>query len=115
MNNPYKEKKSTRKKKEGAGGDARLLRGANSITNKGKFPELDLFPNIRGEYKPFEFANYPMVTVYDKHGEASIPDGKKDKAGPSETVQKPRNHVFRMRIPADCDWSGREHKDVESI
>lgn len=86
--NPYRKKAETKKKKgkkaadEDGGG--RLLRGAkkgdNPLDNGGKLVMTD-----KKEYKVFEFGNYPLLDT-----------------------GKPRGGQFRLFLPCDADWTGKE-------
>ena len=42
-------------------------------------------------YKVFEFANYPVTSDF-----------------------KPRNGVYRMSLPCDADWSGKEDPEMKA-
>jgi len=51
---------------------------------------MPLVANDKGEFKPFEFGNYPLLS-----------NGK------------PKNGVFRLKLPSEADWTPRPKKKVE--
>lgn len=73
-------------KRKGAD-EGRMMRGADH--SKSKMEGLELKHNEKKEYKVFEFGNYPLIEVE-----------------PSNF--KPKNGVFRMMLPADADWTGKD-------
>lgn len=51
--------------------------------------------NEKGEYKVFEYGNFPLLFI----------DGQ----------LRPRNYQFRLKLPPDYDWTGREDKSIETM
>jgi hypothetical protein len=98
MHNPYKaakEDKVKRKKKGGDGGDGRLMKGATGSSNK-EYQHY-LAPNENQEYKLYEVGNFPLR----KRGTAA-------KQGEDENEDIPKNGQYRLKMPADADWTARE-------
>jgi len=87
--NPYRKAKETGKKKkakkdDGEGGARRLRDGKGGKDGAGGgFAQLE--PNYKQEYKVYEFGNYPQLS-----------DGK------------PRGGQFRLMLPCDADWTGKD-------
>ena len=91
--NPYKEKKELKKKGKKGANEGRMMRGADH--SKSKLEGLELKMNEKKEYKVYEFGNYPLIEVEPNN-------------------YKPKNGIFRMMLPADADWTGKDlNQDVE--
>ena len=86
--NPYKEKKELKKKGKRKGTDeGRMMRGADH--SKSKLEGLELKHNEKLEYKVYEYGNYPMIEI-------------------EPNTYRPKNGVFRMMLPSDADWTGKD-------
>lgn len=76
-----------------------MMRGADKkgVPEYGDF----LVPNDKQEYKIFEYGNFPYIEM---------------KIAKDEDAQKrPKNGIFRLKLPCDADWTNREDKSYEAM
>ena len=76
MVSPFKREKETKKKKKKDGPKGGKDKAADSKKNQDVLKK-----NKKGEYKVFEFGNYPLTNE-----------------------SKPKNGIWRMMLPCDADW-----------
>lgn len=82
--NPYKEKKKEKKKKKKGEQD----RGPQNLM---------LEPNDEGNYRVYEMGNYPLVAQSNKQAQEG-----------AEKELRPKNFAWRLKLPADAEWSPRD-------
>ena len=93
LHNKYRKKAETKKKKgkkaaDDDGGNNRLLKkgkGDNPLDNGGKLVKTD-----QANYKVYEFGNFPLLDT-----------------------GKPRGGQYRMFLPCDADWEGKDDEVVK--
>ena len=81
MENPHKDKKEAK-----AGKKKKFDRNSEN---------LQLLRNPLGQHKVSEFGNYPLVSW----------------GGDEEKDLRPKNYVWRMKLPCDADWSDVNYRE----
>ena len=85
--NPFKvDKKALRKK-----------RGKKNEVDRG-LEQKELEPDEKGNYRVAEFGNYPLVQNVNLNENV-------------EGELRPKNYVWRMKLPADADWNPKQADD----